>query len=737
MSRRLPLLGYVDRLAVAAGEQVAAFVHSPEHPCAVRTLRLFGDDHRVRRDEPAPPVAGGFSTVIPSQSQSLTMGSFATAGLDTAVSTCALWIFPTALGEGSQTVLQVRDDAGEWRLDIDHAGHLCIVVDGADVIRLSGALPAKRWSGAAVHVGTDGRCTLNLRSGRYWGGGVNESASVNLAPRRVSSHCQVSLAAAVRDGVAGQHFDGKIDSPVLAHGAFTSADLDRLIDDPETLGAALAVRLGVALDLRQWPDRSNSNRNFVLHHGPTVAVAGHRGPPGRSGDADQLSAVHFHSDDVLDQHWTPSFTWAVPDDLPSGAYAFELTSGEERDIVPFIVTPRRRHRSVNDVAVVLPTMTWLAYANRASWLAELDLPEDERPKRLIIDWETKRSSFRPSDQLLLDHPGCGRGCYDRHADGSSVVFSSISRPLISLKPDAVYLNSGAGRDFSGNLYLLDWLDRSGITVDVLTDHDVHHNGATLDGYSVVIHPGHPEYATPELLDGLERYLNTGGNLMVLGGNCYYIVCGVLDDGWTVEVRRPMNNWYERGSTRLVSNGISAHLWEECGRFPSAISGTVSLAEGHPREEYAGYRWSAEVNAPALAFVTKGAGEGSVFGRYGLAGGAAGDETDGLHPAYPQPDGLVVVASSHGEHGAAVRPFLYDFIHDGPPPHGPDHPDVKADIVLYRHPGGGRVFSVGSINWCASLLDHAGENDVARVTRNVLDEFRRAGRRDAISTDCLE
>jgi N,N-dimethylformamidase len=77
--------------------------------------------------------------------------------------------------------------------------------------------------------------------------------------------------------------------------------------------------------------------------------------------------------------------------------------------------------------------------------------------------------------------------------------------------------------------------------------------------------------------------------------------------------------------------------------------------------------------------------------------------------------------------------VYDFIHDGPPPHGPDHPDVKADIVLYRHPGGGRVFSVGSINWCASLLHDAGDNDVARVTRNVIDELR-LGRRAPDATN---
>ena len=50
--------------------------------------------------------------------------------------------------------------------------------------------------------------------------------------------------------------------------------------------------------------------------------------------------------------------------------------------------------------------------------------------------------------------------------------------------------------------------------------------------------------------------------------------------------------------------------------------------------------------------------------------------------------------------------------------------VRADMVLLDHPGGGRVFSVGSIAWCACLSANGYDNTVARVTGNVLDEFLR-------------
>jgi N,N-dimethylformamidase len=58
--------------------------------------------------------------------------------------------------------------------------------------------------------------------------------------------------------------------------------------------------------------------------------------------------------------------------------------------------------------------------------------------------------------------------------------------------------------------------------------------------------------------------------------------------------------------------------------------------------------------------------------------------------------------------------------------GAQDPDVRADMTYLETPGGGSVFSVGSIAWTASL-SHAGyANNVARLTRNVLREFTRRG-----------
>jgi len=48
--------------------------------------------------------------------------------------------------------------------------------------------------------------------------------------------------------------------------------------------------------------------------------------------------------------------------------------------------------------------------------------------------------------------------------------------------------------------------------------------------------------------------------------------------------------------------------------------------------------------------------------------------------------------------------------------------IHSDIVFFETPGGGAVFSVGSITFCGALLTNGGDNDVARVMRNVLERF---------------
>ena len=50
------------------------------------------------------------------------------------------------------------------------------------------------------------------------------------------------------------------------------------------------------------------------------------------------------------------------------------------------------------------------------------------------------------------------------------------------------------------------------------------------------------------------------------------------------------------------------------------------------------------------------------------------------------------------------------------------PLVRADMVFFETPGGGAVFSVGSISWFGALARNGYDNDVSRITENVVRRF---------------
>ena len=51
--------------------------------------------------------------------------------------------------------------------------------------------------------------------------------------------------------------------------------------------------------------------------------------------------------------------------------------------------------------------------------------------------------------------------------------------------------------------------------------------------------------------------------------------------------------------------------------------------------------------------------------------------------------------------------------------------IRSDIVYFEASNGGAVFSVGSITFCGSLPVNDCDNDVSRMTANVLNRFLEA------------
>jgi N,N-dimethylformamidase len=98
--------------------------------------------------------------------------------------------------------------------------------------------------------------------------------------------------------------------------------------------------------------------------------------------------------------------------------------------------------------------------------------------------------------------------------------------------------------------------------------------------------------------------------------------------------------------------------------------------------------------------------------------AASFETDGIDPLLGSPPDIRLL-------GRAMLGDAYHSADTGPAvPHPYSDPvdRRRADLTLLTTAGGGQVFSVGSIGWCGALSHKGDDNDVSRLTANVLRAF---------------
>jgi N,N-dimethylformamidase len=432
---------------------------------------------------------------------------------------------------------------------------------------------------------------------------------------------------------------------------------------------------------------------------------------------EQYGAIHFHDDDLADAGWEPDVEVTLPADLPSGVYAARLrTPSGAEDHVPFFVRPPYG-RATADIALLMPTNSYLAYANLAAsqrW-GTIDGPAPD-----------------PLELQLLS-------LYDVHSDGSGVCYSSRLRPNLKMRPRArLKYPDVPGRfegipsyphQFAADLHLVHWLEQRGHGFDVLTDEILHaEGGALLARYRTVISGTHPEYWSSEMLDALEAYLRAGGRFLYLGGNGLYWVTSFTRDGSSIEVRRRNGTraWETApGEDHHASTGELGGLWRTRGRAPQKLVGVGFTAQGY--DGAAPYRRTPESHDPALAWIFDGLPEDHeligdhpslVFPR-----GAAGFELDRADVALGTPAHAIVLASSSAQdytrsYQHAIEEVLTSDSNQG----APGQPLVKADLVLLRYPNGGAVFSTGSIAWCGALAHAGGDNDVSRITDNVLRAF---------------
>jgi hypothetical protein len=118
---------------------------------------------------------------------------------------------------------------------------------------------------------------------------------------------------------------------------------------------------------------------------------------------------------------------------------------------------------------------------------------------------------------------------------------------------------------------------------------------------------------------------------------------------------------------------------------------------------------------------EGISKDELIGVEGLGGGASGDEINRFNLSIESPACVKVLASSTGhsdEFGIAPEDVAFPIINTL----GTQTDLIRSDMTYYVSSGGRGVFSVGSINWLCSLGWDDYNNNVARLTGNVVKGF---------------
>ena len=456
---------------------------------------------------------------------------------------------------------------------------------------------------------------------------------------------------------------------------------------------------------RSIPETGGANMDLTLHQLPSRGVTGplwDGSVQDWSNDGTHYDAIHFHSDDLYDAGWPESVEWVVPENWVSGIYAFRLSDEVSTERFPFFLRPAKS-KVTHDVALLMPSCTYLAYANHRM------LSEG-------ADFMPAKGSLPEAHEYIREHPELGLSCYEKHRDGSGVMFSSRRRPILNLSPGADRWN------FTPDTCLNAFLEHLSVGHDVIADEDLHEEGeSALAPYKVIVTGTHPEYWSTSMLDALEAWLENGGRLMYLGGNGFYWRVAFSKD-WpgAIELRRTedgVRNWETRpGESYHAFGGEYGGLWRRLGRAPNATVGVGFAAQGFERA--IGYRRTEKSYEPELSWIFDGV-ESPHIGTSGLGGGAAGQEIDRYDEDLGSPSHASILATAKGFAPDMIRTkedFAAAMIPDE------NDPLVRADMVIFETPQEGAVFSVGSISWFGALARNDYDNDVAKITENVLRRF---------------
>ncbi|MFZ9407893.1 MAG: N,N-dimethylformamidase beta subunit family domain-containing protein [Burkholderiaceae bacterium] len=725
----LALTGYAERLSVRPGETLRFHV-SHAHPAPVRAWVV-----RVVCADPNPAIGGvqcipvdmPVKTLVEPQPQRVPSGSYAVLGdeqlLDpfraTGSISLRLWAQPTLLLGRRQVLLSWQNDQGQGlTIELTAQARVCIRLgSAAGETRLESANPLslRVWSCIRVGIDSDAR-TLRLSI-------AEGPAQTMLLPAdaAILSGRRLSLASA-SDQAPVDVFNGRLEGLSIWASPWPESKPDRVV---ASWDFSRQVHTQAVIDT------SPRGQHGLLVNTPTRAVRGVRW----TGEEhcfrhapSHYAAIHFHEDDLDDCRWPATHEIVIPDHLRSDAYALMLEAGDARENIPFFVVPRAG-QARSRIAVLVSTFTYTVYGNHArpEWM------HDARWREAHIaqtrDWQAY--PHNPGE-----HRDYGLSTYNVHTDGSGIGLVSWRRPMLNLRlgyltypyPDI----RGSGlRHYPADSHLLMWMAHQGHEFDLITDAELHAEGeALLSSYKVVVTGSHPEYHTAQMLDALQGYRDKGGRLVYLGGNGFYwrVALDPTREG-IIEVRRAeggIRAWAaEPGEYYQQFDGQYGGLWRRNARPPQQLVGVGFSAQGNFVGSHYRIHEAARTN-PKVSWILDGVNAETIGGEGYSGHGAAGFELDRMDVRLGSPPNAVVIATSENHPPEAPWVLVPEeqLTHITTLPGESHQALIRADMTYFDLPGGGEVFSVGSITFCGALPVNGFDNDISRLLDNVIRRFSR-------------
>lgn len=727
----MPIAGYADRLSVRPGETIAFKVaNATGAPLSARIVRVVSaDPNPAGPGIVLEPTDARVEMIAAPQRQGVQQGSYATARLTAPMSGWAVKIsalvFPTGAGGRRRGVISLAGD--------DLVLDLVIAADGHAEARLggsSGTASARTSRTLATDSWYRLSATFDLAAGivridaRETGAGsaaMAGEARAHGSPKAAGLGGASVLIAAAHGATPQDHFDGRIEAPRIEDGE------GRII---------AAWDFSKEMHTQRIVDTGPHGQHGTLVNSPARAMRGStwsgrehcfRHAPG------EYAAIHFHSDDIDDCHWPTTHTFTPPAGLRSGTYALIVEGGGASENIPFFVVPPKGKPSAR-IAVLASTFTYVVYHNHTR-------PEWSNNPGWVKQWKDQAASWPGAyPHGPGDHREYGLSTYNFHGDGSGIHFASWHRPMLTMRvgfityPDPSIRGSGL-RHFPADTHLTMWLEKMGFDYDIITDWELHHEGlALLKPYRVVMTGSHPEYHTAQMLDALEAYRDGGGRLMYMGGNGFYWKIALSQEKpGQIEIRRAeggIRAWAaEPGEYYNQLDGEYGGLWRRNARPPQKLVGVGFTAQGNFVGSY--YRVKDEARRdPRVSWILDRVPEEKV-GDFGLSGhGAAGFELDRVDYRLGTPRHAVVVAASENHPPEAPWVLVPEeqLTHLMTWSGQPSKQLIRADMTFFETPNNGAVFSTGSITYCGSLPMYNFDNDVSRLTLNVLRRFLDDGAR---------